>query len=258
MKEIRKRVRGFTLVELLVVVAIIAILMAILLPALSLAREKARSTKCMVNTRNLAQALQEYTLNWDGYMTVQHDDSNPANILWVNELRPYLKNLEVYWCPSGPKAAMWDGVPFKHSTRLFTYGLNNWGFYQCLRPELKKDFNRGIGSIDEYNKQIWRKKIARIKNAAEMIAFLDSNCDMVWDTNVDPYVDVSRGEGPGYRHRMGANLVFVDGHSEWFHVKHLVGDRYINNTGEIVVKKNDAKGVERMWDDDNRDDYNDQ
>ncbi len=59
--------KGFTLIELLVVVAIIAILMAILLPALKAARDKARSVKCMTNTRNLAQALHQYT--YDGTNT---------------------------------------------------------------------------------------------------------------------------------------------------------------------------------------------
>jgi prepilin-type N-terminal cleavage/methylation domain-containing protein/prepilin-type processing-associated H-X9-DG protein len=256
MKDVREGARGFTLVELLVVVAIIAILMAILLPALSLAREKARSTKCMVNTRNLSQALSEYTLNWDGYMVVQHDDAWHANILWVNELRPYLKNLEVYWCPSGPKAAMWDGRPFRHSTRLFTYGLNNWGWIQSLVPSDVKNFNKGIGSIDVMGDAIWRKKIATIKNAAEMIAFLDGNCDMIWDTNVDPNINLNTGEGPGYRHRMGANVVFVDGHAEWFHVKYLVGAQYTDiHTLEIIVPQKEAHGMERMWDDDNRDNW---
>jgi len=62
---LRKRVDGFTLIELLVVIAIISILGAMLLPALSKARELARSTQCKSNLRQLTLVMLMYANDYD-------------------------------------------------------------------------------------------------------------------------------------------------------------------------------------------------
>jgi prepilin-type N-terminal cleavage/methylation domain-containing protein len=70
--------RGFTLVELLAVMAIISILAALLLPAISKARFEARVVQCKSNLRNVGQAIQMYSGYFNGWMPIDGDAQVPA------------------------------------------------------------------------------------------------------------------------------------------------------------------------------------
>jgi prepilin-type N-terminal cleavage/methylation domain-containing protein len=106
------RRRGFTLIELLVVIAIIAILAAILFPVFAQAREKARQTFCVNNTKQLTLAMLQYVNDYEErfpfsiYMVVQ--SGNPATCAYTvyHAMFPYMKNGDLSGCPSDREA--WD------------------------------------------------------------------------------------------------------------------------------------------------------
>ena len=103
-----RRARGFTLQELLVVIAVIAILAALLFPVFMRSRENARRTACQSNLKQIGLAIIQYTQDYDGInpprysgATTELPDKNPLN--WRVLMFPYAKSAGVFQCPSNPE-----------------------------------------------------------------------------------------------------------------------------------------------------------
>ena len=105
------RRRAFTLIELLVVIAIIAILAAILFPVFAKAREKARQTACLSNTRQLGTGFAMYVQDYDEWSPPDRPSNAVAagkrrcdgaiqNGTWRTAIQPYMKNWQLWFCPS--------------------------------------------------------------------------------------------------------------------------------------------------------------
>ena len=100
--------RAFTLIELFMVIAIIAILAAILFPVFAQARERARAISCLSNLKQSGVAYTMYTQDYDETTPLQtspvatRDANNYFAVTggyWYNLLQPYVKNWQVFVCP---------------------------------------------------------------------------------------------------------------------------------------------------------------
>jgi len=144
----RANPEGFTLVELLVVVAIIALLLGILLPALGKAREVARSAACMANLRGAGIGVSVYQTEWDGWLAGPNTSGlalNDNSHTWSSNPTEPVQNMD--WM--SPTLGNELGLPGDRDERLVE--MFNTALRCAANDKTYDDFYSGSGSGEQIN-----------------------------------------------------------------------------------------------------------
>ena len=206
------RRRGFTLIELLVVIAIIAILAAILFPVFAKAREKARQSSCLSNTKQLALGVLQYAQDYDERLPSGDCYALTNGGCWDCVITPYVKNDQVFVCPSNSSPA--------HIIPGGTFCGSPNGPNATWLPDHYISYGMGL--------QIRWAALGTIVSPANTMMLMEASAP--W-TQVGPsatYTYVT-GTGATTRHNEGCNLAFMDGHSKWLSRSNILGGTGVVN-----------------------------
>jgi prepilin-type N-terminal cleavage/methylation domain-containing protein/prepilin-type processing-associated H-X9-DG protein len=213
---------AFTLVELLMVIAIIGILAALLLPALSKAKQRAYTIVCLNN-------LKQLQLCWHMYAHDNDDVITPNNFVYSVTMggtnSPVLGEDEMTWCRG---IAPLDTNAITTATSLLFIYNQTAQIYHCPSdqstidsyPDMLRKRSYNMSNSANCADDNHFRKCSEIRVPTSLFIFIDTDENDIWDSTFGvipanyPYWSNYWLDIPADRHQQGCNLTFADGHAE--------------------------------------------